>query len=79
MCVHGLEIQVIADLAVLQMKTLKDGSPWSHMAKMLSICLHQTRGILSWVSRNSRPSFPMNRLAYDGAIRVRITVPWTCK
>ena len=49
------------------------------MAKMSYIYLQQTRGILSWVCRNSRSSFPMNKLAYDDAIRVPIVVPWTCK
>ena len=67
---------VTVDVSV---KILWDGSPWSHMTKMSSIYLNHTWGILSWVCRNSRSSFPMNRLAYDGAIRVPMALPWTCK
>ena len=61
------------------MKSCKDGSLWAHMAKISSINLHHIRGILSWVSRNSRSSFPINNYAYDGAIQIPMAVPWICK
>ena len=59
----------------LSEKTRRDGSPWSHMAKMSLVYLYQTRGILFWVCRNSHSSFPMNKLVYDGAM----AVPWIRK
>ena len=55
------------------------GSPWSHMTKMSSIYLLQMRGILSWACRNSCLRFPMNKVTYDGTIRVPVAVPWSYK
>ena len=61
------------------------GSQWSSIAlvfqgstwqKMSSMNLHHTRGSISWVGSNSHSSFPMNKFAYEGAIRVPIAVPW---
>lgn len=63
------------NLSRSEMKLFNESGSCGHRIKMSSINRSHNRGLRLWVWRNSISSFPMKRLAYDGAIRVPMAVP----
>ena len=54
-------------------------SPCVQIMKISSMNLRQMNGLSEELSMASCSNLPMNKLAYEGAIRVPIAVPCFCK
>ena len=61
------------------MKVFRCSSICVQIMKISSMNLHQMKGLSKELSMACCSNLPINKLAYEGAIRVPIAVPWFCK
>lgn len=59
-----------------EMKESNDSCPWVQRRKMSSIYRAHSRGWRVWLERKVFSRWPMKRLAYEGAMRVPMAVPF---
>src|SRR5436190_17175243 len=69
----------VEELLRLFRNSFNDSTPCCQIKKMSSMNLNHFRGLSFCFERNLDSNNPMKRLAYDGAMRVPIAVPFICK